>query len=304
MTTLSVSGMTCSSCVNTVTKAIEKNKGVISSEVSLMTETAVVKHDPSKITASQILETIEDCGFDAAVLKEEQLQNDSTHTNSIEDEQVQTTTISVSGMTCGACVNTVTSAVNALDGVTSTEVSLMTETAVVKHNSNKSTTSNILEAIEDCGFESSLIREDVSTNITENHNNTQITTLSITGMTCSSCVNSITNSINSLQGVESVDISLMSQLGTIKHDPSLSTSSQLKEAIEDCGFDANIVEETELSNEITPNKDSTEKVQLKIFGMTCSNCTNSIENSLRSLDGIISCDVALITEMAKQHNYN
>ncbi|OWB72105.1 hypothetical protein B5S31_g1807 [[Candida] boidinii] len=308
ITTLSVSGMTCSSCVNSVTKALEKNQGVISSEVSLMTETAVVKHDPTKITASQISEIIEDSGFDAVVLKEtEQQQNDSNLTNNIKsfssssDEQLQTTTVSVSGMTCGACVNTVTSAINALDGVTSTEVSLMTETAVVKHNPMKSTTSNILEAIEDCGFESSLIKEDISNNNTESHNNnnTQITTLSITGMTCSSCVNSITNSINSLQGVESVNISLMSQVGTIKHDPSLSSSSQLKEAIEDCGFDANILEETEISNENSTNKDTTEKVQLKIFGMTCSNCTNSIENSLRSLEGIISCDVALSTEMAK-----
>ncbi|GMF01590.1 unnamed protein product [[Candida] boidinii] len=218
ITTLSVSGMTCSSCVNSVTKALEKNQGVISSEVSLMTETAVVKHDPTKITASQISEIIEDSGFDAVVLKEtEQQQNDSNLTNNIKsfssssDEQLQTTTVSVSGMTCGACVNTVTSAINALDGVTSTEVSLMTETAVVKHKPMKSTTSNILEAIEDCGFESSLIKEDISNNNTESHNNnnTQITTLSITGMTCSSCVNSITNSINSLQGKQLKTVGLM-----------------------------------------------------------------------------------------------
>ena len=67
-TTLSVKGMTCNSCVNAIESQLKPLPGVLSASVSLLDEKATVTFDPSLQTVATIKETIEDCGFDVAVL--------------------------------------------------------------------------------------------------------------------------------------------------------------------------------------------------------------------------------------------
>ena len=65
---------------------------------------------------------------------------------------------------------------------------------------------------------------------------TQTITLNIEGMTCDGCVKSVTNALNQVAGVQSADISLENN-ATISFDDSQTNENQLKEAIEDAGFD-------------------------------------------------------------------
>ncbi|RLV89124.1 Copper-transporting ATPase [Spathaspora sp. JA1] len=67
------------------------------------------------------------------------------------------TVISVGGMTCGACSASITNTLEALPGVTSVSVSLMTEEALIKHDTSLSSPS-LVEAIEDCGFTGKLLK--------------------------------------------------------------------------------------------------------------------------------------------------
>lgn len=60
--------MTCSTCSTTVESALQAIPGVQKAQVALATEEAQVQYDPKIVTQSQILETIEDTGFEAILI--------------------------------------------------------------------------------------------------------------------------------------------------------------------------------------------------------------------------------------------
>lgn len=62
-------------------------------------------------------------------------------------------TIEVQGMTCQGCVKSVTKALQAVDGVTSTDVSLEKNQATVTYEKGKATVSDLKLAIEDAGYD-------------------------------------------------------------------------------------------------------------------------------------------------------
>lgn len=60
-----IEGMTCGNCVKSVEKVVSELKGVTSIEVSLEDHQATVTFDDTQVIPAQIVETIEDAGFDA-----------------------------------------------------------------------------------------------------------------------------------------------------------------------------------------------------------------------------------------------
>ena len=62
--TLHVTGMTCGGCVKSVTRVLEELNGVEKAVVTL-DDKAVVTFDESAVSIPQLIETIEDAGFDA-----------------------------------------------------------------------------------------------------------------------------------------------------------------------------------------------------------------------------------------------
>ncbi|MCL6517883.1 copper ion binding protein [Alicyclobacillus sp.] len=63
-TTITVKGMTCSGCVNSVTKALQRVAGVQEAKVDLAGQKATVTFDESKTSVAQLKEAIEDAGYD------------------------------------------------------------------------------------------------------------------------------------------------------------------------------------------------------------------------------------------------
>lgn len=63
------------------------------------------------------------------------------------------------------------------------------------------------------------------------------TTIAIQGMTCSGCVQSVTKALHAIAGVQNVDVSLEQHQATVTFDDTQVTVEQLKEAIEDAGYD-------------------------------------------------------------------
>ena len=63
--TLNIDGMTCGGCVKSVTKVLNDLDGVRSATVSLENKNAQVEFDESKIQIAQLMEAVEDAGFDA-----------------------------------------------------------------------------------------------------------------------------------------------------------------------------------------------------------------------------------------------
>lgn len=61
---LNVEGMSCSHCVNAVTKAVGGLDGVSNVEVDLDAKTVTVEYDADKVSLDNIKEAIEDEGYD------------------------------------------------------------------------------------------------------------------------------------------------------------------------------------------------------------------------------------------------
>lgn len=63
-TIINVEGMSCSHCVNAVTKAVESLDGVSEVQVSLEAKNATVDYDSDKVTLEAIKAAIEEEGYD------------------------------------------------------------------------------------------------------------------------------------------------------------------------------------------------------------------------------------------------
>lgn len=284
VTTLQVSGMTCSACSNSIIAQLQALPSVNSANVSLITEEAIVDHS-NDIHPDKLVEVIEDMGFDAKIISSQSQDKQSGPT--------YTTTICITGMTCSACSNSITNALLDTDKIISADVSLLTEEATITHEGVPD--SQLVELIEDMGFEATVIStKSDDPSLSEKFE----TEFNISGMTCTACVNSITTAVGSLKGVDKVNVSLMTESATVIHDQSLSVDD-IKETIEDCGFDASVVHVTEL--DVKARKAAVNDivtVNLKILGMTCSSCSTSVEQNIGKLDGVISCQVSLSLEEA------
>lgn len=108
--TYAVSGMTCSSCVASITKQLEEKPWVQKVDVNLLSNNATVTFTGKK-HAKQVVEVIEDTGFDAkldSVVEESQSwsQNNS-----------RVVAMQVNGMYCEHCPDKVLRAVRALESV-------------------------------------------------------------------------------------------------------------------------------------------------------------------------------------------
>lgn len=64
---LSIQGMTCAGCVQSVERALAKKEGVESAVVSLMTENAAVQFHPEAVTAQELIDAVKNAGYDAAL---------------------------------------------------------------------------------------------------------------------------------------------------------------------------------------------------------------------------------------------
>jgi Cu+-exporting ATPase len=108
---LPVDGMTCASCVGRVEKALRREPGVVSADVSLASETATVVYDPSATRPAELAAAVGRAGY-----------------------QVPEATIdlTIAGMTCASCVGRVEKALRRVAGVADVAVNLATEQARVR----------------------------------------------------------------------------------------------------------------------------------------------------------------------------
>lgn len=63
------------------------------------------------------------------------------------------------------------------------------------------------------------------------------TTLNVSGMTCGHCEKAVKDAVSALDGVQKVDVSLQNGTVDVEFDVSKTSVAQMKEAIEDQGYD-------------------------------------------------------------------
>ncbi|KAI9498123.1 hypothetical protein BDB00DRAFT_784201 [Zychaea mexicana] len=251
-TVLPVQGMTCQSCVKSITNALRGIPGLVSIDVSLANENATVVHDPSLLSRDSIVTAIEDCGFDVPgndgnsnnnnVDNHDDDQNGNDNETALLIKSVAPSSsataaavaetisaqLEVRGMTCASCVNSIERAVSAQPGIVAIKVSLLAERATVEFNPSTTSVEQIADMIEDVGFEAKPILQKRDDTVQ----------LQIFGMTCASCVHSIEMGVGKLPGVHSIAVNLMTELAIIHYDNTILGPRNLVEAIEELGFDA------------------------------------------------------------------
>lgn len=148
---VSVGGMTCAACSNSVESALLAVNGVTKASVALLQNKAFVLFDPRLLKDEDIKSAIEDAGFEAEVLPEPSSSRTTPNKTLLGQ-------FNIGGMTCAACVNSVEGVLRELRGVTRAVVSLTTSLGEVEYVPSIISKDDIVNAIEDAGFEASLVR--------------------------------------------------------------------------------------------------------------------------------------------------
>ncbi|KAI9892745.1 MAG: hypothetical protein M1814_001165 [Vezdaea aestivalis] len=239
-TTIKVDGMTCGACTSAIESGFEDVPGVGTFSVSLVMERAVLVHDPARLTAEEAKTIIEDRGFDAEVLSTD--LEDSARGKTAVDSMtvVRSTTVAIDGMTCGACTSAIESGLKDLDGVLQFDISLLAERAVIIHDLSKVSPEQIVETIEDRGFDARII-----TSVQSDTNNSQTTTsiqLKLFGVRDSSAASALEEGLRALSGVASVVVSLSTSRATVSYNPTTIGLRALVEAVEALGYNALVAE--------------------------------------------------------------
>ncbi|KAF9406114.1 hypothetical protein BGZ94_003240 [Podila epigama] len=138
---ISIHGMTCASCVASIEKSLRGTPGLVSIKVALLAERATIEYHPAQTTPEAIADLINDIGFEAAPIPE-------TLKNQVD--------LQVYGMTCASCVNTIETELAKMPGIISASVSLTLQAAKVEYNHQEIGIRDIVERIEDMGFDALL----------------------------------------------------------------------------------------------------------------------------------------------------
>uniref|UniRef100_A0A7N9ANF3 Copper-transporting ATPase 2 n=1 Tax=Mastacembelus armatus TaxID=205130 RepID=A0A7N9ANF3_9TELE len=315
---ISVQGMHCQSCVQSIEGQVGELPGVSHIQVSLQAGTALIVFQPLRVTEQELRDKIEDMGFDATLLADEpSLQTISYWQGDIMNSSSQTVTVWIVGMTCNSCVQSIEGRMSQMTGVQSIAVSLKEKRGTITFDSSLTEAEQLRIAIEDMGFDASLevslcsfFSSEPGTSI-QNHDKpspggsrpsdpsalqssskskVQKCFICIKGMTCASCVANIERNLLKHKGVISVLVSLMAGKAEVTYDSEVIDGAAVTQLIEDLGFGARLIED---------NVVSLGKLDLTITGMTCASCVHNIESKLTTTKGIVSASVALATKKAQ-----
>ncbi|XP_044579079.1 copper-transporting ATPase 1 isoform X3 [Cotesia glomerata] len=308
---IKIKGMSCQSCVQNIQGTIGKLKGVLNIRVDLEENAGYVEYNTQEISANQIVDNINDMGFDASL---ESSKIDEVNESNRFEIRTSVCTIHIDGMTCQSCANSITDLISKKLGVIEINVSLNDKEAKVSYSDVNISADDIAASIEDMGFDAyvkevngsamistttKIISKDkqntsfLSVNGAGDHKKSENFSkcfLQINGMTCGSCVAAIEKHCRKLYGVENILVALMAAKAEVIYMSDKIRPMDIASSITDLGFPTTVIDE--------PGAGITE-VELQILGMTCASCVNKIESIVSKLPGVQSAVVALSTQRGK-----
>ncbi|XP_014651986.1 PREDICTED: copper-transporting ATPase 1 isoform X2 [Ceratotherium simum simum] len=302
--TISVEGMTCSSCVWTIEQQIGKLNGVHHIKVSLEEKNATIIYDPKLQTPKTLQEAIDDMGFDTIL-------HNPNPIPVLTDTVFLTVTASLAPPW-----DHIQSTLLKTKGVTDIKISPQQRTAVVTIIPSVVTANQIIELVPDLSLDIGTLEKKSGT--CEDYSMAQpgevVLKMKVEGMTCHSCTSTIEGKIGKLQGVQRIKVSLDNQEATIVYQPHLITVQEIKKQIEAAGFPAFIkkqpkflklgaidierlkntpVKSSERPQQRSPSYTSDSTVTFIVDGMHCKSCVSNIESALSTLQYISSIVVSL-----------
>ncbi|KAJ5188637.1 ATPase P-type K/Mg/Cd/Cu/Zn/Na/Ca/Na/H-transporter [Penicillium cf. griseofulvum] len=199
-----------------------------------------------------------------------------------------TAQISIGGMSCASCVNSITAQVQQLEFVKGITVNLLTNSATVIYLGPCGNVNEILEQINDTGFDASLDEVNqvakplASAELAANY----VSEIAITGMTCGSCVGAVSRGLEELPFIHDVSVNLLSHSGRVEFE-GRDNLDKITEKIEDLGYDATV-------NSVSPLRVDTERlstaqirtISIRVDGMFCHHCPQTVLGAVKSVPGV------------------
>ncbi|RYM02147.1 copper-translocating P-type ATPase [Sporolactobacillus sp. THM7-7] len=128
---IGITGMTCAACSNRIEKMLNKMDGV-TANVNLALENASVMIDEDRATPEAVAERIEKLGYGVRKARLD---------------------VSIRGMTCASCASRIEKGLKRLNGVTSAQVNLATETGAITYQPGIVEPDAIYEKVRKLGYE-------------------------------------------------------------------------------------------------------------------------------------------------------
>jgi Cu+-exporting ATPase len=96
-------------------------------------------------------------------------------------------------------------------------------------------------------------------------------------MHCSSCSTAVESALRALPGVLSADVALLSESATVRYSPASTSEAEVLEAVEACGFDAQVRSSSGGSSSgagAAVLNGGLHTVKLRVDGMHCGACSS------------------------------
>ncbi|CAH6719247.1 copper-transporting ATPase [[Candida] jaroonii] len=192
----------------------------------------------------------------------------------------------VGGMTCASCVSSVSEAMKqVLDDQDSKydepnySVNLLQHSAIAIVPS-KHVVNQVMNAIIDTGFECRVLE----VLPVERSINAKVTA-AIGGISCAACSVSITNAVQELPFVLDCNVSSMTKTGVFVMENSDDNLKALKQTVEDCGFDFEVMETTKIN--YASSKKQSRSINISVHGMFCNHCPELIHDYLKDFGEVV-----------------
>ena len=105
--------------------------------------------------------------------------------------------------------------------------------------------------------------------------------LKITGMHCATCAVTVEEALAGVKDVDSAQVNFGTETAHVEFDPKKTSLAELEKAVRDAGYDV-----------------TNREVVIKVGGMMCATCVQTVEAALRALPGVITANVNLANERA------
>ena len=255
---LTVLGMMCQkSCASTVENTLRKMSSVTSADASFKEKMVTITLSPdSQLTVTNLIDEVEDIGFEAYLFVKQ-----------------NTYKLTVLGMMCQkSCASTVENTLRKIPSVISAECSFKEKmVAITLSPDSLLTVANLIEEVEDVGFEASLYDAELSNS---------------TGRRRNSSSGSASASSSSLLSL-SFDVAKLSS----STSPHSSSKLSLLENVHDNSSSEN--------DDILFDNNTNPSATFAIEGMSCAVCVGKVERALNSINTVSYAAVSLATCRAK-----
>lgn len=129
--TLPITGMSCASCASRIEKGLSGLSGIEEASVNFAAENVTISYDPDRVHINDFIRTVKELGYGAGAAS---------------------VVLPIQGMSCASCVEKISKALNALEGVVSATVNFASEKAVIYYLPSMVTVDVFVKTVNSLGY--------------------------------------------------------------------------------------------------------------------------------------------------------